>query len=92
MPRCAPKLQSDQVGAAIRGKSLDSASVGVQRQAALRESATDDGYVEANLWTGVGRARSGAGAAIVGDPDQVVAKLHAYRDAAHEQRLDTRAK
>ena len=71
----------DQVGAAIRGKSLDSASVGVQRQAALRESATDDGYVEANLWTGVGRARSGAGAAIVGDPDQVLAKLHAYRDA-----------
>ena len=70
----------DQVGAAIRGKSLDSASVGVQRQAALREAATDDGYVEANLWTGVGRARSGAGAAIVGDPDQVLAKLQAYRD------------
>ncbi|MGA9276531.1 MAG: alkanesulfonate monooxygenase, partial [Ilumatobacter sp.] len=28
-----------------------------------------------------GRARSGAGAAIVGDPDQVVAKLHAYQEA-----------
>ena len=26
------------------------------------------------------RARSGAGAAIVGDPDQVLAKLHAYQD------------
>ncbi|MCU1359633.1 MAG: ssuD [Ilumatobacteraceae bacterium] len=71
----------DQVGAAIRGKSLDSASVGVQRQAALRDAAAGDGYVEANLWTGVGRARSGAGAAIVGDPDQVVAKLQAYRAA-----------
>jgi alkanesulfonate monooxygenase len=71
----------DQVGAAIRSRSLDSASVGVQRQAALRDAAADDGYVEANLWTGVGRARSGAGAAIVGDPDQVLAKLHAYRDA-----------
>jgi alkanesulfonate monooxygenase len=69
----------DQVGATIRGKSLDSASVGVQRQAALREAAAGDGYVEANLWTGVGRARSGAGAAIVGDPDQVLAKLQAYR-------------
>ncbi|MDE0664101.1 MAG: alkanesulfonate monooxygenase, partial [Acidimicrobiaceae bacterium] len=33
----------------------------------------------ANLWTGIGRARSGAGAAIVGDPDEVVAKLWAYR-------------
>ncbi len=28
----------------------------------------------------MGRARSGAGAAIVGDPDQVLAKLNAYRD------------
>jgi alkanesulfonate monooxygenase len=69
----------DNVGAAIRGRSLDSASAGVQRQAALREAASDDGFVEDNLWTGVGRARSGAGAAIVGDPDQVVAKLRAYQ-------------
>ncbi|CAN5473750.1 LLM class flavin-dependent oxidoreductase [soil metagenome] len=76
--RLVSKLDDD-TGAAIRGKSLDSASVGVQRQAALRESASDDGYAEANLWTGVGRARSGAGAAIVGNPDQVAAKLEAYR-------------
>ncbi|MEH3045506.1 LLM class flavin-dependent oxidoreductase [Sphingomonas adhaesiva] len=32
------------------------------------------------LWTGVGRARSGCGAAIVGDPDQVLAKLEMYRE------------
>ncbi|MGI9052606.1 MAG: LLM class flavin-dependent oxidoreductase [Ilumatobacteraceae bacterium] len=70
----------DAEGAKIRGKSLDAASVGVQRQAALRESATDDGFVEDALWTGVGRARSGAGAAIVGAPDQVLAKLRAYED------------
>ena len=67
-------------GAAIKGKSLDTQSVGVSRQNELRAGADDDGYVEANLWTGVGRARSGAGAAIVGDPDQVVAKLRAYQD------------
>ncbi len=78
--RLVSKLDAD-TGTAIRNKSLDAASVGVQRQAALRESASDDGFVEANLWTGVGRARSGAGAAIVGDPDQVVAKLRAYQDA-----------
>jgi len=70
----------DDLGAQIRARSLDSASVGVQRQAALREEADDSGFAEANLWTGIGRARSGAGAAIVGDPDQVVAKLEAYRD------------
>ena len=69
----------DQVGAAIRGRSLDAASVGVRRQAELRELSDDGGFVEANLWTGIGRARSGAGAAIVGDPDEVVDKLQQYR-------------
>ena len=66
-------------GDAIRAKSLDSTSAGVQAQTALREAAADDGYAEANLWTGVGRARSGCGAAIVGNPDQVLAKLNDYR-------------
>jgi alkanesulfonate monooxygenase len=69
----------DAEGAAIRGRSLDSGSVGVRRQAELREAAAGDGFVEDNLWTGIGRARSGCGAAIVGDPDQVLAKLNAYR-------------
>ena len=70
----------DDVGAAIRGRSLDAASAGVRRQAELRDLSDSDGYVEANLWTGIGRARSGAGAAIVGDPDEVTAKLQQYRD------------
>ena len=69
----------DRVGAAIRGRSLDAVSVGVSRQAELRDLSDTDGYVEANLWTGIGRARSGAGAAIVGDPDEVVSKLQEYR-------------
>ena len=51
--RLVSKLD-DAEGAKIRGKSLDSASVGVQRQAALREAASDDGFVEEALWTGVG--------------------------------------
>ena len=71
-------------GEAIRAKSLDSTSAGVQAQAALREAASDDGYAEAGLWTGVGRARSGCGAAIVGDPDQVLAKLNDYRSLGIE--------
>jgi alkanesulfonate monooxygenase len=68
----------DATGAAIRAKSLDSTSAGVAAQAALRESASEEGYAEEFLWTGIGRARSGCGAAIVGDPDQVLAKLKAY--------------
>ena len=49
-------------------------------QGALRAGADDDGYAEPFLWTGIGRARSGCGAAIVGDPEQVAAKLQRYID------------
>ncbi len=81
--RLLSKLDA-QSGAAIKARSLDAASAGVQAQAALRQTAGDDGYAEAHLWTGVGRARSGCGAAIVGDPDQVLAKLNDYRDMGIE--------
>jgi alkanesulfonate monooxygenase len=67
-----------ETGKAIRDRSLDASSEGVRRQAEMRSAADDEGYVEDNLWTGIGRARSGCGAALVGDPDQVVAKLRAY--------------
>jgi alkanesulfonate monooxygenase len=77
--RLLSKLDA-QAGEAIRQKSLDTATYGVARQTELREaSAANDGYIEDNLWTGIGRARSGCGAAIVGDPDQVLAKLKAYQ-------------
>lgn len=77
--RLLSKLDAAQ-GAAIRAKSLDAQSAGVARQAELRETAAaNQGYLEDNLWTGIGRARSGCGAAIVGDPDQVLAKLNGYR-------------
>ena len=78
--RLLSKLDT-QTGDAIRNKSLDAQNYGVQRQAELRGAADGEGFVEDNLWTGVGRARSGCGAAIVGDPDQVLGKLEAYRDA-----------
>ncbi len=67
------------VGEAIRAQALDSQSVGVRAQASLRGDADPDGFVEPNLWTGIGRARSGCGAAIVGDPGQVAAKMRGYQ-------------
>jgi alkanesulfonate monooxygenase len=70
-----------ETGEAIRKKSLDTNSAGVANQVALREAADAEGYVERHLWTGVGRARSGAGAAIVGDPDQVLAKINELTEA-----------
>ena len=68
----------DKEGEAIRARSLDSKSVGVRAQGELREGSDTEGYAEENLWTGIGRARSGCGTAIVGDPDQVLNKLKEY--------------
>jgi alkanesulfonate monooxygenase len=70
----------DAKGAEIKNRSQDSRSAGVQRQDALRENADSFGYIEDHVWSGIGRARSGCGSAIVGDPDQVYAKLQAYMD------------
>ena len=69
----------DEQGRAIRERALDAGSLGVSRQARNRELADLEGYVEPNLWTGVGRARSGCGAAIVGSTDQVLSKLEELR-------------
>ena len=70
----------DEVGRAIKSRALDAKSEGVSRQDALREGADDEGYIEDFLWSGIGRARSGCGSAIVGDPAQVLAKLQRYMD------------
>lgn len=71
-------------GDAIRSRSLDSTSVGVKRQAELRDAASEDGFIEPSLWTGIGKARSGCGAAIVGSPQQVIDKIRRYQDLGIE--------
>lgn len=79
----AQKLMSKldaTMGEEIKHRSQDSRSAGVLRQDALRTQADDEGFVEDHLWSGIGRARSGCGSAIVGDPDQVVAKINRYLD------------
>jgi alkanesulfonate monooxygenase len=65
-------------GEDIKNRAQDAKSLGVSMQSSLRIRADKDYYVESNLWTGVGLARSGCGAAIVGDPDQVYNKLKRY--------------
>lgn len=66
-------------GQEIKHRSLDATSAGVLRQDELRKAAGDL-WIEPYLWSGVGLARSGCGSAIVGDPDQVLAKLERYMD------------
>jgi len=67
-----------KMGTDIRNRAQDATSLGVARQSQLRDEADEKYYVEPNLWTGIGLARSGCGAAIVGNPDQVVAKIEHY--------------
>jgi alkanesulfonate monooxygenase len=69
----------DEYGKLIRDRAHDSISLGVAHQARARELADQFGYVEPHLWTGIGRARSGCGAALVGSVDQVMSEIDAYR-------------
>ena len=69
----------DEYGRMIRERALDASSLGVSHQSKNRDIADDFGYIEPHLWTGVGRARSGCGAALVGSADQVLSEIEAYR-------------
>lgn len=67
-------------GAALKNASQSSWSLGVKRQNELRAEADADGFVEPLLWTDIGKARSGAGAALVGSADQLIGKINRYMD------------
>ncbi|MGC3936866.1 LLM class flavin-dependent oxidoreductase [Roseobacter sp. EG26] len=69
----------DDYGRKIRERALDATSLGVSHQSKNRDIADEFGYVEPHLWTGVGRARSGCGAALVGSADQVMSEIEAYQ-------------
>ncbi len=69
----------DEQGEAIRNRALDAKTLGVSFQKEQRKQADDGGYVEPHLWTGISRARSGCGAALVGSVDQVMDKIERYR-------------
>ena len=65
-------------GKDIKNRALDSKSLGVSIQNNLRSKSNQDFFAEPNLWTGIGLARSGCGAALVGNPSQIISKLKRY--------------
>ena len=77
--RLISKLDLD-TGKDIRERALDAKSFGVSKQAEMRDISDEDGYAEPHLWTRIGLARSGCGAALVGDPDQILNKIQRYMD------------
>ncbi|MCF7700814.1 LLM class flavin-dependent oxidoreductase [Loktanella sp. M215] len=74
----ASKLD-DEYGRVIRDRAHDSISLGVAHQTRARELADQFGYTEPGLWTGIGRARSGCGAALVGSTDQILSRIEDYQ-------------
>ena len=70
---------NDDFGRQIRERALDAKNFGVSIQTQNLALSDEHGYVEPHLWTGVGRARSGCGAALVGSVDQVLSKIEDYQ-------------
>ena len=68
----------DEQGRQIRARALDANSLGVSLQSKNRELADNEGFIEPRLWTGVGRARSGCGAALVGSVEQLLSEIYDY--------------
>jgi alkanesulfonate monooxygenase len=77
--RLMSKLE-DAEGQKLKNRTQDGQSYGVAMQESLRAGADEEGYAEPNLWTGINRARSGCGAALVGTPEQIIAKIQRYMD------------
>ena len=55
-------------------------SVGQNRMARLHGGQRDRLEIAPNLWAGVGLVRGGAGTALVGDPDEVAARMREYME------------
>lgn len=55
-------------------------SVGQSRMSRLHGGRRDKLQVSPNLWAGVGLVRGGAGTALVGNPDEVKARMEEYRE------------
>ncbi|MDO8652646.1 MAG: FMNH2-dependent alkanesulfonate monooxygenase [Undibacterium sp.] len=72
------KYVDDDVIARAQKSFAKMDSVGQQRMSALHGGKRDKLEVSPNLWAGVGLVRGGAGTALVGDPETVVARIKEY--------------
>lgn len=72
-------MQPDQIATA-QARFARSHPVAQARMVALHNGRLDQLEVAPNLWAGVGLVREGAGTALVGDYDQVAARLREYAE------------
>jgi alkanesulfonate monooxygenase len=72
---------SDEQIAQFQGLlATGSDSVGQARMQALHRGSRQNLEIAPNLWAGIGLVRTGAGTALVGDPDTVAERLQEYAD------------
>ena len=71
---------SDSDVAAFQKAIATTESVGQQRMRALHGGSRDALEVSPNLWAGIGLVRTGAGTALVGDPETIAERLQEYAD------------
>jgi len=76
-------VSQDAIAAAQAAMSSSQAT-GQHRMQALHNGSKEHLEVSPNLWAGVGLVRGGAGTALVGDPDTIVARMHEYMDLGVE--------
>ena len=69
---------NDDTSSEIRIRVQDAKSLGVSLQSSLRHRSDTSGFAEALLLTGIWRAKSGYGAALVGTPEQIIERIHEY--------------
>ena len=75
---------SDETIAAAQKSFSRFDSEGQRRMAALHDGRRDNLQIAPNLWAGVGLVRGGAGTALVGNPQQVAARIMEYADLGIE--------
>jgi alkanesulfonate monooxygenase len=77
--RLISRVTDDVIAEAQRDFRDVSESVGQKRMAALHEGRRDKLVVAPNLWAGLGLVRGGAGTALVGNAENVAARLKEYQ-------------
>jgi alkanesulfonate monooxygenase len=71
-------VTDDAIAAFQKAMSKGSDSVGQARMSALHNGSRANLEVSPNLWAGIGLVRTGAGTALVGDPETIAQRLEEY--------------
>lgn len=73
-------VSDDAIAAFQAAMAKGSDSVGQARMSALHGGSRANLEISPNLWAGIGLVRTGAGTALVGDPDTIAERLQEYAD------------